>query len=383
MMEQKRARRLAVFGLPAVLVGVTALGWWAQHALPLPAGLRPQPVLAVLPPGGLQQGAGSTGAATGTAPQPSTSSPTAEAEAAPRFDVARIGARGTAVVAGRATPGAEVLLQDREQELGRARADQRGEWVILPATPLTPGTHELSLRARLPDGQQQEGRESVVVLVPEAAATRPQPVATATPTEKPADKPAETPLAVLLPRPGQGAAAAPRILQGGQEAAPAETRAAPRTAPSGLGLDAVEYDEAGSLRFSGSAPGGSTVRVYIDQDHAGDARASAEGRWSLQPEAGTAPGLHTLRVDQLGEQGRVAARVELPFQRASLTLAPGAPGQLVVQPGNNLWRIARSTYGRGTFYTTIYRANRDQIREPHRIYPGQVFTLPSPQPAAP
>ena len=55
----------------------------------------------------------------------------------PRFDVVRVGARGSAVVAGRATPGAEViLLADNGRELGRARADRRGEFVILPAEPL-------------------------------------------------------------------------------------------------------------------------------------------------------------------------------------------------------------------------------------------------------
>ena len=48
----------------------------------------------------------------------------------------------------------------------------------------------------------------------------------------------------------------------------------------------------------------------------------------------------------------------------------------MVQPGHNLWRIARGAYGRGTRYTVIYQANREQIRDPARIYPGQVFQLP-------
>jgi nucleoid-associated protein YgaU len=49
---------------------------------------------------------------------------------------------------------------------------------------------------------------------------------------------------------------------------------------------------------------------------------------------------------------------------------------MVVQPGQNLWRIARHTYGRGVRYTVIYAANRDTIRDPRLIYPGQVFALP-------
>ncbi|MCK5276640.1 MAG: LysM peptidoglycan-binding domain-containing protein, partial [Alphaproteobacteria bacterium] len=49
---------------------------------------------------------------------------------------------------------------------------------------------------------------------------------------------------------------------------------------------------------------------------------------------------------------------------------------VVVQPGNSLWRLARRTLGEGTRYTVIYQANRDRIRDPDLIYPGQVFEVP-------
>jgi nucleoid-associated protein YgaU len=48
----------------------------------------------------------------------------------------------------------------------------------------------------------------------------------------------------------------------------------------------------------------------------------------------------------------------------------------VVSRGDSLWRISRLTYGVGTRYAVVYRANRDRIRDPNRIYPGQVFVLP-------
>ncbi|HCR67353.1 MAG TPA: hypothetical protein DIW38_12725, partial [Oceanicaulis sp.] len=51
-------------------------------------------------------------------------------------------------------------------------------------------------------------------------------------------------------------------------------------------------------------------------------------------------------------------------------------GRVIVQPGNSLWRIARRLYGEGLQYTVIYEANRDQIRDPNLIYPGQVFSAP-------
>ena len=48
----------------------------------------------------------------------------------------------------------------------------------------------------------------------------------------------------------------------------------------------------------------------------------------------------------------------------------------VVSRGDSLWHISRVTYGTGMRYAVVYRANRDQIRNPNRIYPGQIFVLP-------
>jgi hypothetical protein len=33
-------------------------------------------------------------------------------------------------------------------------------------------------------------------------------------------------------------------------------------------------------------------------------------------------------------------------------------------------------YGQGIQYTIIYQANKDQIRDPELIYPGQIFATP-------
>ena len=47
-----------------------------------------------------------------------------------------------------------------------------------------------------------------------------------------------------------------------------------------------------------------------------------------------------------------------------------------VKRGDNLWQISRHLYGEGMRYSTIYEANSDQIRDPDRIYPGQIFVVP-------
>lgn len=49
---------------------------------------------------------------------------------------------------------------------------------------------------------------------------------------------------------------------------------------------------------------------------------------------------------------------------------------VIIRRGDNLWTVARRNYGAGIRYTTIFDANRDQVRDPHKIYPGQVLKIP-------
>ncbi len=48
-----------------------------------------------------------------------------------------------------------------------------------------------------------------------------------------------------------------------------------------------------------------------------------------------------------------------------------------VSRGDSLWRLSQVSYGAGTRYAVIYKANREQIRNPNLIYPGQVFVVPA------
>lgn len=342
----------------------------APTARPAPAQATAAPASPLAP---ARASAAGSGATVATPSAPSGSGGNAAAEP-PRFDVMRVGARGMLVAAGRAAPGAEVTLLEDGQPIGRARADGRGEWVILPAAAIAPGSRQFSLRARPPGAEEVVGAELVVVVVPDAA-TASLAAAQAAIGPRPAEDRAGTPLVVLVP--GPAAAQAPRVLQG-------------TPGPAGrLALDIVDYDTAGAIRFAGSAPAGATVRVYVNDGIAGDAVADAQGRWALTPAAAPAFGRHTLRLDQLAASGAVAARIEVPFQRDRLPEMPvqaaGGAGQAftaVVQPGDSLWRLARSAYGSGTRFTVIYDANRGQIRNPDVIFPGQVFSLPSPAAAS-
>ena len=58
-------------------------------------------------------------------------------------------------------------------------------------------------------------------------------------------------------------------------------------------------------------------------------------------------------------------------------VAPPAAVTVTVQPGHTLWAIAKGELGEGILYVQVYEANREAIRDPDLIYPGQVFTIPS------
>lgn len=171
-------------------------------------------------------------------------------------------------------------------------------------------------------------------------------------------------------------------------------------APVGaLSIDSIAYSGDGSVQISGKGGAGAILRLYLNNRAALETRIDAAGDWRGTLSA-VDPGLYSLRADQVDAGGKVLARAETPFLReAPAVLAaavgrqatppapvsaegataspPPPPVQVVtVQPGFTLWGIAQDTYGDGVLYVKVFEANRDQIRNPDLIYPGQVFALP-------
>jgi nucleoid-associated protein YgaU len=62
---------------------------------------------------------------------------------------------------------------------------------------------------------------------------------------------------------------------------------------------------------------------------------------------------------------------------AAAGAAAGAPRVHEVQPGQSLWQIAQMTVGDATLWPALYHANRDQIKDPSRVYPGQRLSIPT------
>ena len=67
-----------------------------------------------------------------------------------------------------------------------------------------------------------------------------------------------------------------------------------------------------------------------------------------------------------------------PQPKRAVENPPKATNQTyTVVKGDCLWNIAKKYYGNGSKYTVIYNANKDKIKNPNLIYPGQVLTIPA------
>jgi nucleoid-associated protein YgaU len=189
-------RRFLFIAGGIVALGVVVAVLWVERdrwAAP------PQPVQAGTQPGGT-----SPGLAAPAAPPPAVAQTAAAPPAAPpSFDVVRINPLGDAVIAGRAAPNADVSVRDGGTEIGKARADSHGEWVVIPDKPLPPGKHDLSIAARGPGGgEAATSQDKVVFDVGESKRPAPE-VAVAGASSAPSAAPvAAAPGAVTVQRGG-------------------------------------------------------------------------------------------------------------------------------------------------------------------------------------
>ena len=359
-------------------------------------------------------------------PPAAAAEPVEKATIVPTFDTVRVEPTGDALIAGRAAPGSEVVVKFNGVAVGTAVANEDGAFVVTPDKPLPTGPGALSIESK---------SNEVVIASADSVAVDVKAGAVDTPM-----------VAVLKPdEPTQ-------VVQ---------VPAKPALPPSKtVNLDTVDYDQTGNIVFGGRGPAGSKVQLYVDNNAYGRADINDKGTWSFAGSSPLTVGPHALRADEIGGDGAVKSRIEMPFYReepAKVATAPltpatpeppkpaevataqeipaptttsevaetaapeasvpvetpaaaapaetapavepatdepavvaaqvpasadpavepaAAPTQVIIQPGNNLWKLSRQIYGKGMMYTVIYEANKDQIRKPDLIYPGQIFLTP-------
>ena len=156
------------------------------------------------------------------------------------------------------------------------------------------------------------------------------------------------------------------------------------TVMTGVLFDTINYSTDGGVAVTGRGSPDSIVRFYLDNSPVASTAVDQTGYWSADL-SDVEAGVYTLRLDQLDQSGKVSSRIESPFKREDRSVladqmkdiaSPARINVITVQPGNTLWAISRERYGRGILYVQVFDANKDKIRNPDLIYPGQIFDLP-------
>lgn len=361
MSDRSSRSALVLVATALVILGGGSAAWIANRPAPEPAGTAEAPEEGVSPE--TAAGAQDTEiAAVSPAGAPMAPAP----PDTPEFDLVRVEPDGQTAVAGTAAPGARVTIYADSSAIADAEADAEGNFVaIFPVNP-SAKPQSLTLGAESADGHA--GSADMVVLLPRAPAA----------TESEQFEPAAAEFAEDdEPEPGVAAAALVR-----EEGVTLLPLAGDPAVPRHVTLGSISYADAGRVRLAGVGTAQSVIRIYVDDRFVREVRVAGDGRWEAALDD-VAAGLYRLRVDQVDPTGAVASRVETPFQRDLPPSArTGGPDlalpetELTVQPGNNLWTLARTHYGSGIEYTRIYTANSDLIRDPDLIYPGQIFQLP-------
>lgn len=338
-------------------------------------------------------------------------------EGAPAIELVRVSPDGQIVVAGRSQPGEIVEIVLAGRVVATAEADQGGAFVTVLDGDVAAEPRELVLRVpRRGAGDGTSGKRVALVTVPEEAPAIDSPrqrdksaVTTAledarealeeadagsgsdgeqlsaldpalggTSGEDPATKPVigyqtSAPV-IILPR--EAPDAAPLVVVPGPErlevVQPAET--ADR---SGLLLDKLSYRSGGDVVASGHGQADEVVRAYVNGVLVEEVPIGDDGGWQASLPSGVAEDAALLRFDTISGAGDVTARVETLFSyETDGAVQTLRNREIVIQRGNNLWRIAEQYYGEGLRYSVIFGANQALIRDPDLIYPGQVFAVP-------
>ncbi|MDD7969921.1 LysM peptidoglycan-binding domain-containing protein [Roseinatronobacter alkalisoli] len=338
-------------------------------------------------------------------------------DAAPRFDLVRVTDIGDVLIAGKAPAISIVAALVDEAQVAQTVSSAAGEFVMMFDLQPSPAPRVLELEVHLPSGHRVRSEDTLMLaprseqlagqrdtngstfpvqtvrevetapLFPDRAAPpRPQPGDATDVTDMPSEPdiagndampPAEEPTA-------QAEAAPMAILMraDGSVQVLGEAARLPQAESAGnVVVDSVLYDAEGDVALGGrSASAGTEIQIYLDNQPIIRTRAGADGNWQALL-AGIERGVYRLRVDELDEAAQVISRAEIPFERVTPQIAreSDGPQALIVQPGNTLWAMSEARFGDGRRYMRIFDANRDQIRNPDLIFPGQVFILPTPE----
>ncbi len=112
----------------------------------------------------------------------------------------------------------------------------------------------------------------------------------------------------------------------------------------------------------------------IEKKKADEARAAAEAR--AEAEAAAAASAAAVSVSAAAEDEEETQAAEVPSDTGEKTNVRYYTVQYHEKDTDCLWRISHKVYRNAALWPKIYMANRDQIKDPDLIFPGQKLVIP-------
>ena len=299
------------------------------------------------------------------------------------IDVARIGPDGSAVIAGTAPPETEIRLLDGVQPLTKTLSNNNGEWVAVPDTLLSPGTHLIIAEVTDKNGQIIRAERGILIELANNEGQKPL-VALVPMTDDAATEILSAPETLDVADASEGNTSEGNTGQikavNGEILAQKEVTAI-LVMPPEIAIGTLSWSDNNQLRVKGRSNGGVGVSGSFAGNNFRDIKFEEDGEeagdWSaLVSVSDLKKGSALIQTNLLDLDGSIVLTSQVELDLAQLEIGLDGSEMVIIRKGDMLWRIAYRTYGSGIRYLDIVKRNARQINNPDLIYPAQVFALP-------
>ena len=366
-----------------------------------------------------------------------------EAQAKLQVTMAQVSPDGTSVFGGVGPAGQTVLLFNGDSVIAEAIINEKGDWVAIPETIFEAGSHfiQLAIKPNADETDKQETNKLSLTVVTEPVSQNPPKLDNPnldeneglplTPNSTPAtqqsqdaeiadlavvidieenkqDKPlvvfvpkSDTSIPVIVQTPNQFTENQATIKSGdtgivsndgSDEERLRSVASVLDTADKISNIDAepefiqirsLSWENKSTLRLSGFASGGYSMRAYFDDQFIASIELDSAPtdnkayRWSMVAEALMQPNRnYPLLAELIDKNGNVIKKSSINVSLEALAIGEDGSEMMVIHKGDALWRIAYRAYGQGVRYVDIFKRNNERINDPDLIFPNQIFAIP-------
>ncbi len=357
--------------------------------------------------------------------------------------MAQVSPDGTSVFGGVGPAGQTVLLFNGDSVIAEAIINEKGDWVAIPETMFEAGSHfiQLAIKPNADETDKQETNKLSLTVATEPVSQNPPKLDNPkldeneglplTPNSTPAtqqsqdaeiadlavvidieenkqDKPlvvfvpkSDTSIPVIVQTPNQftenqaiiksgdtGIVSNDGSVQERLRSVASVLDTADKISnideePEFIQIRSLSWENKSTLRLSGFASGGYSMRAYFDDQFIASIELDSAPtdnkayRWSMVSEALMQPNRnYPLLAELIDKNGNIIKKSSIDVSSEALAIGEDGSEMMVIHKGDALWRIAYRAYGQGVRYVDIFKRNNKRINDPNLIFPNQIFAIP-------